>query len=95
MTGPEDFTFLAVPAAEAHRAGWPVDPARPNRPPTMVVLLATGEEVQGHVACDMTPSGLLDAAHFDGATKEHVLREAPAAGRLALIPLIERPWLFA
>jgi hypothetical protein len=94
LTEGEDFTFLAVSTADADREGWPVDPMKANRPPTMIVLLATGDEVQGHVSCDMTPAGVIDAAHFDEAMREDLLQRIPEADRPAVMAYIERPWLY-
>jgi hypothetical protein len=42
----------------------------------------------------MTPTGIIDSAHFNEAMREVIFRDLAEADRLVLSPLIERPWLF-
>lgn len=93
LTEGDDFTFLAVSMREAEREGWPVDVAWFNRPPLMHLLLASGEEIEGIVVQDMTPTGLIDAAHFDESERSRILSLLPATERLALSAAIQQPWL--
>jgi hypothetical protein len=93
LAGKGDFTFLAISTKDAHRSGWPVDPTEANRPPTMGILIATGNRVEGHLVSDMTPNGLIDHAHFDEEARSRSLRDLSEADRSELSSLFDQPWL--
>ena|GEM_PF-5667421 len=92
--GAEDFAFLAVSSADAHRSGWPIDAAETNRPPTMGILLAAGNRMECHVVCDMTPTGLIDHAYFDEDARSRILQDLPEGDRAELSSLFAQPWSY-
>jgi hypothetical protein len=93
QAGAEDFIFFAISSREAHESGWPVDFTEVNQPPTMGILLATGDRVECHVTSDMTPTGLIDLAHFNEEARSRILRDLPEADRSELSSLFDQPWL--
>lgn len=94
LIGGAEFHFLALDTHEAVREGW-LDASladKPNRPPCMGILLATGNEVQAHFTTDMTESGVIDLCHFDGDRRAEILDRSPPDVRPTLVRYFEEPW---
>ncbi len=89
LTEGPDFTFLAVETQEAAREGWlHADLAgEPTRPPTMLILLATGDHVETHIITNTTESGVLYWGHFDTDIRQELLSRHPG-----LKPFFDQPW---
>lgn len=94
LTDGEDFAFLALSLDDAARLGWPVEPTRANRPPHMLFLLATGDEVQAHLTSDLTDSGVIDAAHFDVQMRAVLRRQVGPGIWEGLEPFVLQPWRY-
>ncbi len=84
-----DFDFLAVDTQDAPNFGWLASKLADsrNRPPSMRIILATGEETQVHQITDLTETGVLDMAHFDAGFRAKLLHDHPI-----LEPYINAPW---
>ena len=88
LTEASDFTFLAIDTHDAAREGWlhPDLADKPNRPPNMGIILATGETIEIHVISDLTESGVIDLGHFDARFRQELLKHP------VLKPYIDEPW---
>ena len=88
LTEGSEFTFLAIDTHDAVSEGWlhPDLADTPNRPPSMGIILASGESIEAHVVSDMTESGVLDLAYFDPQFRQELLKHP------VLKPYIDEPW---
>jgi hypothetical protein len=88
LTEGSDFTFVAPDTHDAVREGWlhPDLADKPNRPPSMGIILASGETTEIHVTSDMTESGVIDMAHFDARFRQQLPKHA------VLKPYLDAPW---
>ena len=59
----------------------------PNRPPSMGLILASGESIEVYMVSDLTESGLLDLAYFDPQFRQELHRKHPV-----LKPYLDEPW---
>lgn len=94
LTDGAEFQFLALDMHQAVREGW-LDAGlavKPNRPPCMGILLATGHEVQAHVTSDMTETGVIDLCHFDADRRAEILDRSPPDARSTLVRYFDEPW---
>jgi hypothetical protein len=89
LTEGPDFTFLALDTNVAAEEGWLREDLaeKPNRPPRMTILLATGEQVETHLVSYMTESGVIDWAHFDPRIRQELLLNHSALKRY-----LDEPW---
>jgi hypothetical protein len=92
LTEGPDFSFLAVDTHDAAKKGWlHADLAeKPNRPPFMKILLATGEHVETHIVSNMTESGVIDWSYFDPQMRQELLLKQPALRRY-----LNEPWTWS
>jgi hypothetical protein len=89
LTEASDFTFLAVDTSDAgNQSGLVLRLAdSQNRPPSMRIILATGEETQVHQITDLTETGVIDMAHFDPKFRQKLLHDHPVVE-----PYVNAPW---
>jgi hypothetical protein len=89
LTEGPDFTFLAVGTHDAASDGWlnPRLADSQNRPPSMRIILATGEKLEVHLLTNLTESGVLDMVFFDAEFRAGLLADHPT-----LQPYLEAPW---
>jgi hypothetical protein len=92
LTEGSDFTFFAVDTQDAANYGWLVSRLADsqNRPPSMRIILATGEEAQLHQISDLTETGVIDMAHFDPQFRQELLLKFPE-----LRPYLVEPWTWS
>jgi hypothetical protein len=60
---------------------------KPNRPPSMCVMMATGENVETLLVTSVTEAGLIDSGYFDPRMRQELLLRCPQ-----LKPYLDEPW---